>query len=483
MNALDSGRVNEGGGVVALEGRRVIQGTEADFINAHAGARALLKAGRARREELLHGDGAAVACILDADGDRGYTLVYNPFQDALHVLDGDDALVLQSRFLREEEELPEGGVAAITIESDSGAAAALSAMGLRVVFTPVGDKWILNEAQRWRDRFALGGEESGHTVAPGLLVNAAGEGRRIAVGDGLKSFLNTCAAVRGLLEEVKPEEAYAAIGAPFSRGFKKSYYAYHVERSRFSPGTDAWEAISAKLMTCAKSAFSGVALPRFTPLEDDADVMYLALEDEAGRPLGAVYVRNSGTESRTGVVMRGPLDWEESLCAAGEEVLREILRRMKDGDAPGARAENCVARGFEGSRHGFRGDRRVFGHGRRGQLRRARSPRRHQKRGSARWTGAGGWRVLAHHAIGRVVSGDEKMSETAPEVYFRKLGEFPHAALFEGVTHAWEIVARLMDFVQKLVDEADAASTEAGALRVEEGLVVSEGLFVSGGEA
>ena len=72
------------------------------------------------------------------------------------------------------------------------------------------------------------------------------------------------------------------------------------------------------------------------------------------------------------------------------------------------------------------------------------------------------------------------MSETAPEVYFRKLGEFPHAALFEGVTHAWEIVARLMDFVQKLVDEADAPSTEAGALRVEEGLVVSEGLFVSG---
>ena len=342
VNALDSGRVNEGGGVVALEGRRVIQGTEADFINAHAGARALLKAGRARREELLYGDGAAVACILDADGDRGYTLVYNPFQDALHVLDGDDALVLQSRFLREEEELPEGGVAAITIESDSGAAAALSAMGLRVVFTPVGDKWILNEAQRWRDRFALGGEESGHTVAPGLLVNAAGEGRRIAVGDGLKSFLNTCAAVRGLLEEVKPEEAYAAIGAPFSRGFKKSYYAYHVERSRFSPGTDAWEAIGAKLTSCAKSAFSGRALPRFTPLEDDAGVMYLALEDEAGRPLGAVYVRNSGTESRTGVVLRGPLDWEESLCAAGEEVLREILRRMKDGDAPGARAENCL---------------------------------------------------------------------------------------------------------------------------------------------
>ena len=139
------------------------------------------------------GDGLAAACVLDADGDRGYSLVYNPFQDALHVLDGDDALVLQARFLKREEELPEGGVAAITIESDSGAAAALAETGLRVVFTPVGDKWILNEVRKWGDRFALGGEESGHTVAPGLLVNALGEGRRLAAGDGLKSFLNTCA--------------------------------------------------------------------------------------------------------------------------------------------------------------------------------------------------------------------------------------------------------------------------------------------------
>ena len=342
VNALGGGRVNENGGVVALEGRRAVEGADADFIGGHAGVRALFEAGRARREELLRGDGLAAACVLDADGDRGYTLVYNPFRDALHVLDGDDALVLQSRFLKGEGELPEGGVAAITIESDSGAAAALNEVGLRVVFTPVGDKWILNEARRWEDRFALGGEESGHTVAPGLLVNAVGEGSKLAAGDGLKSFLNTCAAVRSLFEEANPEEAYAAVAAPFPRGFKKSYYAYHVERSRFAPGAEAWEAIAAKLMACAKSAFSGIATPRRTALEDDAGVMYLALEDEAGGPLGVVYVRNSGTESRTGVVLRGPLDWEERLCAAGEEVLREILRRMKDHDAPGARAETCL---------------------------------------------------------------------------------------------------------------------------------------------
>lgn len=342
VNALGDGRVNEGGGVVALEGRRVIEGEDAGFIAGHAGARALFEAGRARREELKRGDGLAVACVLDADGDRGCALVYNPHQDALHVIDGDDALVLQARFLKEEGELPEGGVAALTIESDAGAAAALAEAGLRVVFTPVGDKWILNEARKWGDRFALGGEESGHTVAPGLLVNAVGEGRRLAAGDGLKSFLNTSAAVRSLFEEAEPEDAYAAVAAPFPRGFKRSYYAYHVERRRFAPGAAAWEAVGAKLMEGAKTAFSGAAAPRFAPLEDDAGVMYLALEDGAGGPLGAVYVRNSGTESRTGVVLRGPLEWEQKLCAVGEEALREILVRMKDIDAPGARAEACL---------------------------------------------------------------------------------------------------------------------------------------------
>ena len=195
----------------------------------------------------------------------------------------------------------------------------LAETGLRIVFTPVGDKWILSEACKWGDRFALGGEESGHTVAPGLLVNAAGEGRRLAAGDGLKSFFNTCAALRSLFEDAASEEAYAAVAEPFPRGVKRSYYAYHVERSRFAPGAEAWEAISEKLMECAKSAFLGVATPRIAPLEDDAGVMYLALEDDAGGPLGAVYVRNSGTESRTGVVMRGP-------ARMGAETLRRGRR-------------------------------------------------------------------------------------------------------------------------------------------------------------
>lgn len=69
------------------------------------------------------------------------------------------------------------------------------------------------------------------------------------------------------------------------------------------------------------------------------------------------------------------------------------------------------------------------------------------------------------------------MSATAAQTYFRRLGEFPRAALFEGAAHAWEAVGLLDDFTRRLVDEADAPLAEAAALRVEEGLVVSEGLL------
>ena len=71
------------------------------------------------------------------------------------------------------------------------------------------------------------------------------------------------------------------------------------------------------------------------------------------------------------------------------------------------------------------------------------------------------------------------MSATAPSTYFRRLGEFPHDSLFEGVDHVWEAVDLLGDFTQKLLDEADAPLGEVSALRVEEGLAVSEGLLVS----
>lgn len=344
VNLLGEGPVNEGGGVIALEGRREVAGEEDSLIRSHAGLRALFGAGRARGDALRAGKGFAVAGVFDADGDRAYALVYDPFADAVRVLGGDEALVLQARFLAAQDELPHEGKAVLTIESDAGAAAALSEVGLDVVFAPVGDKWILRAAERWGDQFALGGEESGHTVVPGLLTDAEGRVARLAVGDGLKSFLNNCAAIRGLGKEKGVREAYAALAEPFPRGYKKSLYAYHVDRSRFAPGEETWEAVSRAISGQMEKGCPRGAVPRWTPLQDDPAVLYLIMEDARGRPLASIGVRNSGTERRIGVSLRGPAGWEEPLRAAGQAALREILARMKDASDPYARAEGALLR-------------------------------------------------------------------------------------------------------------------------------------------
>lgn len=70
------------------------------------------------------------------------------------------------------------------------------------------------------------------------------------------------------------------------------------------------------------------------------------------------------------------------------------------------------------------------------------------------------------------------MSATAPDAYFRELGAFPHRELFKGAERVWEAVALLGGFLRALADAADAPSPDVPALRVEEGLAVSEGLLV-----
>ena len=344
VNRLGEGPVNEGGGVIAIEGRREVSGKDDGLIRAHASVEALFETGRARRDALRSGKGFAAAGVFDADGDRAYALIYDPFADAVRVLGGDEALVLQARFLAAQGELPEEGKAVLTIESDTGAAAALAETGLEVVFAPVGDKWILRAAERWGDQFALGGEESGHTVVPGLLADAEGRVVRLAVGDGLKSFLNTCAAVRWLGEEKGAKGAYGVLAEPFPRGYKKSLYAYHVDRARFAPGEEAWEAVSRSVWEQIEKGFPRGAVPRWSPLQDDPAVLYVIMEDARGRPLATIGVRNSGTERRVGISLRGPADWDEILRAVGQAALRELLARMKDADDPHARAEGALLR-------------------------------------------------------------------------------------------------------------------------------------------
>lgn len=70
----------------------------------------------------------------------------------------------------------------------------------------------------------------------------------------------------------------------------------------------------------------------------------------------------------------------------------------------------------------------------------------------------------------------------APQDYFQRLSAFPHAGLFEGLGAVWEAIGRLEGYLREAIAAAkapEASAAELKGLRIEAGMVVSEGLFIA----
>ncbi|PWU09279.1 MAG: phosphoglucosamine mutase [Terriglobia bacterium] len=93
---------------------------------------------------------------FDGDADRAIFVTSSG-----KVVDGDTVLLIASRALKAAGRLPRRTVVA-TVMSNFGLEKALEREGLRLVRTPVGDKYVLEEMVRLDA--PLGGEQSGHVI-------------------------------------------------------------------------------------------------------------------------------------------------------------------------------------------------------------------------------------------------------------------------------------------------------------------------------
>ncbi len=307
-----SGDVNRKSGVADLEGVPEIARGETRF-DEHRAVQLLFERG-------------GKAAVFDADGDRFYRLDYDAESDTILVLSGDETAVHQARHLAP----PASGTLYInTVESDLNAARAAQALGYVPVLTGVGDKWVLEQAARDPQRYGIGSEETGHNISRGHLTTRAGEEVEVFVGNGLKSALNTFVATRGL----SPREAHR----PFEPGFKQTFYVYYTDKGKLAEDSPVFQGVARVIEeTCAL----GPTTPQ--PRPEEPDMLYLAVNDEAGRQRAGIFVRNSGTEEKTGVNVRGAREDGDELERIGEAALLYLARSMKDADHPMARAEKAV---------------------------------------------------------------------------------------------------------------------------------------------
>lgn len=144
-----------------------------------------------RRCGSLHPESLA-RLVVDARADLG--IAYDGDADRAlwvdaqgKILNGDHTLFVQSRFLKERSELKSGNVVATTM-SNMGLEKALQSLGIGLVRTRVGDKYVLEKMLELGAN--LGGERSGHTI-----------------------FLDDCPTGDGILTSLKMVEAMLASGA------------------------------------------------------------------------------------------------------------------------------------------------------------------------------------------------------------------------------------------------------------------------------
>jgi phosphoglucosamine mutase len=149
---------------------------EPDGRNINAGCGSTHVEGLA--ETMAAGD-HDIAFAFDGDADRVLAVDANGT-----VVDGDEIIAIAALHLHERGDLPGPGVA-VTVMTNFGFHRAMTAAGIEVATTPVGDRSVI--AELVRRGWALGGEQSGHII----------ETRFVPSGDGVAAALLTLEALRG----------------------------------------------------------------------------------------------------------------------------------------------------------------------------------------------------------------------------------------------------------------------------------------------
>jgi phosphoglucosamine mutase len=116
--------------------------------------------------------GCRLGVAFDGDGDRAI------FADANgRILDGDHVMLMCAKQMKAEGRL-RGNAIVTTVMSNIGLEIALKKLGIGLIRTSVGDKYVMEEMQK--RNLSLGGEQSGHLIFSDYLFT----------GDGLITALN-----------------------------------------------------------------------------------------------------------------------------------------------------------------------------------------------------------------------------------------------------------------------------------------------------
>jgi phosphomannomutase len=366
VNTKLDGTVNVRSGVGDLESHHEIGASmieDGGIFRGYEAIETIFSVGRRMQEEIMEGSKSVSLAVFDGDGDRFIRGEYNPYNDSVSIISGDEISIHLATYQKAE-----GRLFVNTVESDLVVAAQAQERGYAWEFTTVGDKWLLlraymsylqtvtdensfstiktlaenaepraDEIERALDKitigkseaiipFAVGAEESGHIITPGITE----KGDPIFCGNGLKSCLNSFIATSEgeVAEHTDTRDRFYHIVHPYPRGFKKTLYVYNIDKSLFHNDSPVWNEVRDAVIWGTYRFWSNVSLNTMI-LPQEPNMLYLRI-NQMKKHVASLFIRNSGTEDKIGVNLRGPVVNRDRLLGIGEEAIRVLLVRMKD---------------------------------------------------------------------------------------------------------------------------------------------------------
>nr|AGS52707.1 phosphoglucosamine mutase [uncultured bacterium contig00064] len=332
--------INRGVGVAEIEGTEFYSGK---MYNKHIPTvKKIFDEGRKLSKENTS-DGGVYGIAVDGDGDRGFLLYYSKKEDSVHVLDGDKCGYILAQYLIKSKGLnPKNFWFLSTIESDiMTSSAAHKNLGLNTKIVSVGDKWIGNFKE---GEILVGLEISGHLIFPIEVTDKSGKKQTLLSGVGLLTGLASICAIKGLaLDEEK-------IIRPFEPGFSKTFYVFFVDKTRHYRGSAIWNKDKELVEKEIKDAAASGKLPKNTRIKyedkEDPNVLYMNIQD-GETLLGVLFMRNSGTEDKNAVYVKGEREYEEILCEIGGKVQIMHTAEMKNENRIEYKYEQAIMKNLD----------------------------------------------------------------------------------------------------------------------------------------
>lgn len=359
------GKINEDCGVVDLEGSHFISREEiaegalfGDYSAFKTAYDIAYKRGLELKEDKL-----LMVASFDGDGDRFYISIYDPYRDGFIVLSGDKlGVILAKNIYGQKGESVENLRFVNSIESSISSAEFAEEVNFDVGVVPVGDKWlqweaVLNtleilgvsefsrlstpstlEVSKYIKEegidvsvegddliFGVAFENSGHIITD-TIVDVEGGSRYLYTGDGLKSCINTLYSIANIYSGFNNRNIYESLYHLLPEEYKVNQYIYYTEQERLRLGSEVYEGVGDIISDFCEQA--EVEQERVS-FEVTPDLLYYRLSFQGSR-IGVIFVRNSGTEIKTGVYVQGLTESARLLHELTTRVMDYLYDSMKD---------------------------------------------------------------------------------------------------------------------------------------------------------